>query len=428
MRHRNIHSGLLFFIGAYFFHLSIIAQSCLPEGISFQTQAQIDNFVFNHPKCTEIEGDVIIQGEEILNLNGLSVITDIWGSLTIYECNHLKFLSGLDQLTEIGASLSVVNNDSLVNFTGLGRIDNIAGNFIIENNELLFSAAQLENLVSVGQDFIFTENESFSNLKGVGKLESIRGALDIFNNYFLTDISGFNNLDTIGDRLWIETNYHLIDISGFQNLEYAGGRFMISDHPDLVMITGFGKLSSIGEDLRIILNYELPDLDFLNSLTNIGTSLTIDANYSLTDIEGLRKIESQSILNLHIINNSLLAVCNVESICSFLSNPNGSVFIENNTTGCNSKDEVIEACETIQIKENVFKPEFGLYLNAEQNELHVNSDLKIMSCNIYSGNNLQVCSIQVTSNVIKVPNLPRGLYIVELFTDKPVARKKVLLP
>ena len=33
---------------------------CLPEGITFSTQAEIDNFQTNYPGCTEIEGDVVI--------------------------------------------------------------------------------------------------------------------------------------------------------------------------------------------------------------------------------------------------------------------------------------------------------------------------------------------------------------------------------
>ena len=36
------------------------SQSCLPEGITFTTQAHIDNFQTNYPNCTEIEGNVTI--------------------------------------------------------------------------------------------------------------------------------------------------------------------------------------------------------------------------------------------------------------------------------------------------------------------------------------------------------------------------------
>jgi hypothetical protein len=49
--------------------------TCLPEGINFTTQAQIDNFQTNYPGCTEIEGDVLILGSNITNLTGLSVLT-----------------------------------------------------------------------------------------------------------------------------------------------------------------------------------------------------------------------------------------------------------------------------------------------------------------------------------------------------------------
>ena len=55
------------------------SQPCLPDGITFQTQAEIDNFQTNYPNCNEIEGDVIISGDSITNLNGLSVVTSIGG-------------------------------------------------------------------------------------------------------------------------------------------------------------------------------------------------------------------------------------------------------------------------------------------------------------------------------------------------------------
>ena len=54
---------------------------CLPEGITFSTQEEIDNFQINYPYCTEIEGDVIIEGDEITNLDGLSVLNSISGFL-----------------------------------------------------------------------------------------------------------------------------------------------------------------------------------------------------------------------------------------------------------------------------------------------------------------------------------------------------------
>ena len=43
------------------------AQPCLPNGIEFNTQAQIDSFQINHPNCTEIEGGVSISGNDIVD-------------------------------------------------------------------------------------------------------------------------------------------------------------------------------------------------------------------------------------------------------------------------------------------------------------------------------------------------------------------------
>jgi hypothetical protein len=55
------------------------AQPCLPEGITFSTQAQIDSFQTNYSGCTEIEGGVLIEGNDITNLEGLSVLEIVDG-------------------------------------------------------------------------------------------------------------------------------------------------------------------------------------------------------------------------------------------------------------------------------------------------------------------------------------------------------------
>lgn len=54
---------------------------CLPEGITFSTQEEIDNYQSNYPGCVEIEGDVIIEGEDITNLDGLYGLNFVSGFL-----------------------------------------------------------------------------------------------------------------------------------------------------------------------------------------------------------------------------------------------------------------------------------------------------------------------------------------------------------
>jgi hypothetical protein len=86
--------------------------SCLPEGIDFYTQEQIDSFQVNYPGCKVIKGDVMIcdgcDGSiDIKNLNGLNILTSIEGDLE-FPCNDsLTTLTGLEGLTMIGGSLRI---------------------------------------------------------------------------------------------------------------------------------------------------------------------------------------------------------------------------------------------------------------------------------------------------------------------------------
>ena len=65
-------------VSTVFACLFVAAQDpCLPDGIFFSTQVQIDNFQTDYPGCTEIEGDVDIYGPDITNFSGLNSITSI---------------------------------------------------------------------------------------------------------------------------------------------------------------------------------------------------------------------------------------------------------------------------------------------------------------------------------------------------------------
>jgi hypothetical protein len=83
---------------------------CLPFGAYyFYSQSDIDNFSQAFPDCTELEGDVIISGNNITSLSGLSQVTSIGGSVTIgtHDVGNpsLASLTGLENLTSIGGNL-----------------------------------------------------------------------------------------------------------------------------------------------------------------------------------------------------------------------------------------------------------------------------------------------------------------------------------
>ena len=73
---------LLLFVATLFISITAISQSpCLPEGIIFTTQEQIDSFQINYPGCLEIEGNVLIEGNDISNLDALYILSGIGGYL-----------------------------------------------------------------------------------------------------------------------------------------------------------------------------------------------------------------------------------------------------------------------------------------------------------------------------------------------------------
>ena len=100
----------LLIILALTIQFTLSAQSCLPEGIGFYTQAEIDDFQTNYPNCTEIEGGVWITGGEISNLNGLFFLTSIGEDLLISGNAALTSLAGLNNLTFLGGELLIIHN------------------------------------------------------------------------------------------------------------------------------------------------------------------------------------------------------------------------------------------------------------------------------------------------------------------------------
>ena len=132
----------------------VLAQSCLPEGIEFTTQAQIDSFQILYPNCMEIEGDVRIHGNDITNLNALSSITQINGLLLIGHYTgssnlSLSSLGGLSNLTSVGKLIIGGGNDTLSDLTGLENVTSIGEGLTIAGNNAHKSIDQLTNITSI---------------------------------------------------------------------------------------------------------------------------------------------------------------------------------------------------------------------------------------------------------------------------------------
>lgn len=320
---------LIFLIAPAF----VLSQGCLPEGITFSAQTQIDNFQANYPGCTEIEGYVTIEGAGINNLTGLDVLTSVGGTLTIKETGNLETLSGLGNLQSIGGNFSIGTNFLLLNLSGLNSLSAISGNFWI------------------------------------------------FENTGLTSLTGLNNLNSIGETISIYYNPALAGLSG------------------------------------------------ISTLNTIGDAIYIDNNDNLTSLEGLENIDPGSILNLLIINNDLLSACDVESICEYLANPNGMIEIYGNASGCNSQQEVEEACDEITVEELIYSGNISIYPNPANCKITIRSQPtnKIEKVTIYSQIGEIVLQVCPDSDILDISMLRKGMYIVEVESIDSVIREKLIV-
>jgi len=358
---------------------ALLSQSCLPEGITFTTQAEIDSFQIIYPDCTEIEGDVEINGNYITNLDGLNVLTAFWGSLWIYFNDDLTSLSGLDNVTSVGGFLYVGFNPVLTSLLALSNVTSVGENLSIEDNYVLTSLTGLENVTYIGGD------------------------LEIVNNPVLTSLSAMNNITSIGGGLLIENNDALTILSGLDNV------------------------TSIGEFLWIVDNATLTSLSALFNVTSISEYIWIIGNVALSGLSGLDNIDAASIAGLYIYNNTALSTCGVQSICDYLASPSGEITINSNAPGCNSREEVEEAC-AVSVNEVSIINNLFIHPNPCYNTITIEYELKqpeIVTIAIYNHLGEKAKAIKereiVGQQIIELNcrELPAGIYFCVLKTNPP---------
>lgn len=406
-------------------HTSASSQACLPEGITFTTQEQIDNFPADYPGCAEIEANVTISGADITNLNGLSVLTSIMGDLQIKSNEILSALSGLQNLAHLGGDLYIGQNNVLVNLQGLEKLINLNGDLIISD-------------IALGQYPHSTGNPSLTSLVGLNNLHAIQGDLKLCGNYTLSSLSGLDNLSFIGGSLQIGGiefvygftfgNPLLENLSGLTRLAAIGGGLFIAGNSNLAALSGLDSLTSIGQQCWFDLNESLLTLQGLNQLTAIGGSLNIRWNIALSDISSLGNIAAQSIRDLEIIYNQALSECNIQPICNYLANPGGSSTIEGNATGCNSPGAVKETCH-LAIEQPWFEDKVLLYPNPAVKTVTIsgNNGITIREIIIYNQTGQKVLQSKPVNNTFDISKLRPGMYIVELVTNQGKVRKKLMV-
>ena len=448
----------------FFFQISASSQPCLPEGITFTTQAEIDNFQTNHPNCTEIEGDVTISGNDITNLNGLSVLTAIGESLFIGHNNAMINLTGLENLSSIGGHLNIWANNALISLTGLDNVTSIGESLFIGNNNAIINLTGLENLSSIGGYLNICENNALTSLTG---LDNVGAAsivnLFIIDNYSLSNCevqsicnylsnpngtvniygnaTACNNPPEVANACGITLpclpygNYYFhtqTEIDNFQT-NYTGCTelegFVRICGSNITNLRELNVITTIGGSLYIWHNDSLTSLTGLENVTSIGGELSIVENDVLTSLTELENIDANSISDLFITDNSSLSTCEVQSVCDYLTNPNGVIEINDNATGCNSQIEVEEACESLWVPNINVESEFSIYPNPAKKEIFilVENGTIINEVNIYNQIGQKVLHKNRITNTIDVSILRQGMYIIELVTNDSKIWEKLII-
>ena len=348
-------------------------QQCLPGGITFYSQYEIDDFSINYPGCTEIEGSISI-GTGVDNLQGLSQITSIGGDLGIHFNENLTDLSDLNNLNAIGG-LSVSENTQLVSFNGLENLSSFSGNVWISGNPMLSDLSAISNLTTnditwmdielnaslatCDLDFIcnFVSNNSssiniYDNAPGCNSLSEVATGCGICLLYDLTlttqeevdnfpinypnctellgsltiEASSITNLDSLSqitsivENLTIQNNDFLTSLSGLNNLTYVGYSFSCNDNVLLTNFTGLENLTSVGGVLNAGNNSSLISFVGLNNLTSIEGPLSVYNNPTLTTLTGLNNLTSvgEIIINENSTLEDITGLSNLTRISSTL--------------------------------------------------------------------------------------------------------------
>lgn len=243
----------------FLFCLNGQSQNCLPNGISFTTQAEIDNFSVNYPGCTVIEGNVQISfSDAISNLNGLSQITTIGAELYIGVNTALTSLSGLENITSIGGNLQLVYLPQVTSLNVLANLTTIGGGLTISDMQLLTNFDGLEQINSL--DYLsISNNAALTSLNGLANLDTVRGYLDIYNNDALTNLNGLEKLTAIGvsspgeGQLNIFDNATLTNLNGLKNVvTLANGSINIHYNPQLSNCAVFVVCSQLFDSLGFV--------------------------------------------------------------------------------------------------------------------------------------------------------------------------------
>ena len=379
------------------------AQNCSSADIELTTQEQVDSFQQDYGPCTTVTRNLSIgvYGSDsfISDLDGLSELTRVEGSLAITKQNLAMDSEGLRNITFVGTQLYAGYNPGLTNIDGYRGVTSVGTDIWIFQNPNLTDLDGIANVETVGRD-VQIRGELISDLNALQGI-SISGDLDLadlplvnslsplsgspiggliltgsnfddlsalahlthldnlsLNNTGLTSLSGLENVRSLGTEeegayLSISYNDDLLSTDSFSPETVSLRGVFIGLNPQLSSISSFSVTSpEIAGDVSILSNPQLISLDFFQGLERIGSYIQIIDNQQLSDISGLMTLEEVSD-RFWLGTNPNLTEC--WPLAKLLGWPNGppqdgvagSINIGSewgyaNAEGCNSVAEILD--------------------------------------------------------------------------------------
>lgn len=412
----------------FFFLFSTLKAQC-PEGIFFQTQSQIDQFIIDYPNCENLNGDLgVIAISAIHNLDGLQ---------------NLKSISGEVRL-EFGN-----NYTSNININGLSNLEFIGSHFIIRNSSIPSVSNLFNNLETIGGILRIENNFYLRDFSGFNALINC-GNIEILDNNKLLNLSGFNSIQNIDGYIWLRFNSpfdgETMEITGFQNLHSLSRSLTISDPGNPVIINAFENLEELGTGLH--LDYISDNIDSFNSLRHLniyGAYISVLGLLNVLPLENLTTVidkitliasdmtslwgleNTNQFTDLEIKYNQNLSYCSLPNICTYLQN-GGLAEISNNTAGCNSIQEVLDNCN-MSIDSHELNSKIEVYPNPVKNDLNISlkdNDLKINKISLYDLSGKLIIEFK-NQQKLNLSFYPNGNYVIVIDTDKGFISKKITI-
>lgn len=340
---------------------------------------------------TSIGGDLrIISSNNITNYTGLNNLTTIVGALRIdnhdgltngnvfsnlitlgsfslSNCQGLTLWGSFDHLTSIGdvsinncdnmitapvfplvtsiGNVSLTGNTILTQVYNFGSPTTVNGSLTVSNCDALFALVGFENIQFISGDVIIQNNNILPSLNGLSGISSISGQLLLLNNDGMITPTGLSALNNVGNNVTFDQNNMMTSLSGINNLSTVGGNLLISANVLLSSLAGLDNLTTINGNLFIAANTALTSLGALSNLTAInGGQLAIQNQTNLTSLTGLDNIDDNTLQGVYIYYNTVLSMCDVQSICEYVSVLTNTADFIANAVGCNSRMEVYNDC------------------------------------------------------------------------------------